>query len=58
MRAIGGCLDHRKVASVPPELPLDRDDVVSIMEKLFDIRVRVNDILFLLEEEEDGEEEE
>jgi len=46
------------VASVPPELPLDRDDVVSIMEKLFDIRVRVNDILFLLEEEEDGEEEE
>jgi hypothetical protein len=41
-----------------PELPLDRDDVVSIMEALFDIRGRVNHILFLLEEEDDGEEEE
>ena len=40
------------------ELPLDRDDVVSIMEALFDVRVRVDDILFLLEEEADGEEEE
>jgi hypothetical protein len=40
-----------------PDFPLDRDDVVSIMEALFDIRVRVNHILFLLEEEGDGEEE-
>jgi hypothetical protein len=58
LRAIGGCLDHREVAYVPPEIPLDRDDVVSIMETLFDIRARVDDILFLLEEEGDGEEEE
>jgi hypothetical protein len=47
------------VVAVPaPELPIDRDDVVSIMEALFDIRLRVNVILFLLEEEGDGEEEE
>jgi hypothetical protein len=46
------------VPSASPELPLDRDDVVSIMEALFDIRARVNVILFLLEEEGDGEEEE
>jgi hypothetical protein len=45
------------VTSLPSELPLDRDDVVSIMEALFDIRARVDDILFLLEEEGDGEEE-
>jgi hypothetical protein len=46
------------MAPASSELPLDRDDVVSIMETLFDIRARVDDILFLLEEEGDGEEEE
>jgi len=46
------------VAVPASEPPLDRDDVVSIMEALFDIRARVDDILYLLEEEGDGEEEE
>jgi hypothetical protein len=39
------------------ETPLDRDDVVSIMEVLFDIRRGVGRVLELLEED-DGEEEE
>ena len=46
------------VASTSPELPLDRDDVVSIMGALFDIRAGVDTILFVLTEEDDGEEEE
>jgi hypothetical protein len=33
------------VASASPELPLDRDDVVSIMGALFDIRAGVDTIL-------------
>jgi hypothetical protein len=43
---------------VVPELPLDRDDVVSIMEALFDIRAGVGEILRLIAEEANGEEEE
>ena len=39
------------------EAPLDREDVVSIMEVLFDIRKGVDRVLELLEED-DGEEEE
>ena len=39
------------------EAPLDREDVVSIMEVLFDIRKSVDRVLDLLEED-DGEEEE
>jgi hypothetical protein len=39
------------------EAPLDREDVVSIMEVLFDIRKGVDRVLDLLEED-DGEEEE
>jgi hypothetical protein len=46
------------VAPKPPELPLDRDDVGSIMEALFDIRTGVNTILSVLTEEDDGEEDE
>ena len=48
---------HR-MASKSPELPLDRDDVVSIMGALFDIRAGVQTILFVLTEEDDGEEDE
>lgn len=40
-----------------PELPLNRGDVVAIMEALFDVRVNTARILTLLEED-DGEEEE
>ena len=39
------------------EAPLDRGDVVSIMEVLFDIRKGVDRVLALLEED-NGEEEE
>jgi hypothetical protein len=42
---------------VAAELPLDRGDVVSIMEALFDIRRDVQRLIDLLEEN-DGEEEE
>jgi hypothetical protein len=52
----GSMIAH--VASKSPELPLDRDDVVSIMGALFDIRAGVDTILFVLTEEDDGEEEE
>jgi hypothetical protein len=38
------------------ELPLDRDDVVTIIGALFDIRAGVGHVIRLLEEE-DGEEE-
>ena len=48
----------RRVASKPPELPLDRDDVVSIMGALFDIRADVETILSVVTEEDDGEEDE
>jgi hypothetical protein len=34
----------RQVASAIPEFPLDRDDVVSIMGALFDIRADVETI--------------
>ena len=46
------------MAPASSELPLDRDDVVSNMETLFDIRARVDGDPVLLEEEGDGEEEE
>ena len=48
----------RRMASTSPELPLDRDDVVSIMGALFDIRADVETILSIVTEEDDGEEEE
>ena len=48
----------RQVASTSPEFPLDRDDVVSIMGALFDIRADVETILSVVTEEDDGEEEE
>ena len=48
----------RRVAPKSPELPLDRDDVVSTMGALFDIRPGVQTILFVLTEEDDGEEDE
>ena len=39
-------------------MPLDREDVVIIMETLFDLRVKADQILWLLTEDGDGEEEE
>ena len=48
----------RRVAPKSPELPLDRDDVVSIMGALFDIRAGVQTLLFALTEEDDDEEDE
>ncbi|HYZ18454.1 MAG TPA: hypothetical protein VE615_02820 [Gaiellaceae bacterium] len=50
---IGG--DSLEVAANERQLPLDRDDVVSIMEALFDIRAGVDEVLLLLQEEDDGE---
>jgi hypothetical protein len=49
----------RNDAFVPNELPLDRDDVVTIMGALFDIRADVGHVIRLLEgddEEEEAEE--
>ena len=40
------------------ELPLDRDDVVTIMGALFDIRVDVGHVIWLLEEDDEEEAEE
>lgn len=40
------------------EPPLDRDDVVAIMETLFDVRVKADRVLALLTEDGDEEEEE
>jgi hypothetical protein len=40
------------------ELPLDRDDVQTIMGALFDANRKLDDILRYLYEEDDGEEEE
>ena len=40
------------------DLPLDREDVTTIMETLFDLRVKVDRILVLLTEDSDEEEEE
>jgi hypothetical protein len=40
---------------VAHELPLDRDDVVTIMESLFDIRVGVVHVIRLLEEDDEEE---
>jgi hypothetical protein len=44
---------------VPDDLPLDRDDVVTIMGALFDIRAEVRYVIRLLEgdDEEEGAEE-
>jgi len=42
---------------VQPEIPLDREDVVTTMEALLDIRANSERILILLEGD-DGEEEE
>lgn len=39
------------------ELPLDREDVVSIMETLLDIRNDTRDILWILRGEDNEEEE-
>jgi hypothetical protein len=43
---------------VAAEQPLDRDDVVSIMESLFDIRVGVGYVIRLLQEDDEEEAEE
>jgi len=40
------------------ELPLDREDVVTIMESLFDIRADVRRVIRLLEEDDEEEAEE
>jgi hypothetical protein len=40
------------------ELPLDRDDVVTIMGALFDIRADVGHVIRLLEEDDEEEAEE
>ena len=45
-------------AGVEAEFPLDRADVTTILEALFDLKVDVSRILDLLEEDDDGEEEE
>ena len=44
------------MASNAVDPPLDRADVVSIMEALFDIRTGVDKILMLIREEDDGDE--
>jgi hypothetical protein len=41
---------------VANELPLDRDDVVTMMETLFDIRADVRRVVKLLEEDDEEEE--
>jgi hypothetical protein len=41
---------------VANELSLDRDDVVTIMEALFDIRVKLVRVIDLLEENDEEEE--
>jgi hypothetical protein len=41
---------------VDAELPLDRDDVVTIMESLFDIRADVGYVIKLLEGDDEKEE--
>jgi hypothetical protein len=43
---------------VAQEPPLDRDDVVTIMETLFDIRGRIEVVISILRDEDDEEEEE
>jgi hypothetical protein len=43
------------MARVSQELPLDRDDVVTIMEALFDIRVGVRHLIGLFEEDDEEE---
>jgi hypothetical protein len=40
------------------ELPLDRDDVVTIMGALFDIRADVGRVIWLLQEDDEEEAEE
>jgi hypothetical protein len=42
---------------VAKELPLDREDVVTMMTALFDIRVDVEHVIELLEEDDEEEEE-
>jgi hypothetical protein len=42
---------------VANELPLDRDDVVTMMAALFDIRSDVERVIRLLEEDDEEEEE-
>jgi hypothetical protein len=46
---------RRNDVRVGQELPLDRDDVVTIMESLFDIRVGVGHVIRLLEEDDEEE---
>jgi hypothetical protein len=41
---------------VPEDLPLDRDDVVTMMGALFDIRTEVRYVIRLLEEDDEEEE--
>jgi hypothetical protein len=43
---------------VAEQLPLDRDDVVTIMGALFDIKVDVGRVIRLLEEDDEEEAEE
>jgi hypothetical protein len=48
-------LGRRHDGQVAQELPLDRDDVVTILATLFDIRADIRHVIRLLEED-DGEE--
>jgi hypothetical protein len=41
---------------VPHDFPLDRDDVVTMMATLFDIRAGVERVIRLLEEDDEEEE--
>jgi hypothetical protein len=45
----------RNDVQVAHELPLDRDDVVTIMGSLFDIRADVRHVIRLLEEDDEEE---
>jgi hypothetical protein len=45
----------RNDVQVAHDLPLDRDDVVTIMGALFDIRAGVTDVIRLFEEDDEEE---
>lgn len=51
-------LHARNDQRMAEELPLDRDDVVTIMATLFDIRTNVAHVIELLEEDDEEEAEE
>jgi hypothetical protein len=51
------CFAGRHDEQVAYELPLDRDDVVTMMEALIDIRSDVEWVTRLLEEDDEEEEE-